>query len=122
MALKFIIAVKKDDYKRSLCNDNAPLIGTLKFGWVGLHREHLKEDEYCMGGGAYSVDEENKKLILDGESIDFGQPRFDEVDSVTCPKCFEGYEITYTAPKRWYDDAEPTTINVNEHISAFVDA
>lgn len=123
MAYKFIIAVKKDDYKRNISKES-PLKGELRFGYVAYHKDLLKTDEYCLGGGAYEVDDENKKLILNEKSMDFDEPRFDRVESVTCPKCFEGYEITYTAPYTLLDKMQgvepPSPINVNQQISAFI--
>lgn len=46
-------------------------------GIAVLHRDLLQPGEMCYGGGYYQFDYVSNRLLLTGESTDFGVPRWD---------------------------------------------
>lgn len=81
MAQKFIITRK----------------GDFRLGDVRLHKDLLLPGDECYGGGFYEIDYATSRLLLEGESYDFGPPRWDwlEVEMVTLkvPIAYRGYQI-----------------------------
>ena len=68
--------------------------GELILGDVIYHRDLLPENQYsCYGGGAWEIDEDNKVLYLNGESQDFGSPRFEYLKHIS--PMLNGYKILY---------------------------
>lgn len=49
----------------------------LKLGKVKFHSDlfnsWFKAEDRCIGGGKFHIDQENKEVILYGESVDYGQ-------------------------------------------------
>lgn len=116
MARKFIIAVNKEDYKGHKEN---PLVGRIILGNVSFHRDLLGENDVCFGGGMFKIDEDNKTLYLNDESVDFGVPRWDEdYGRLTIDSDFKGWKIIYEYNKFWYDDKED--VDVTKLITDYV--
>ena len=53
--------------------------GFLRLGIVRMHKDLLQAGDVCLGGGFYKIDYVSNRIILDGESFDFGAPRWNRV-------------------------------------------
>lgn len=79
--------------------------GMLRMGMVELHRDLLRPGDMCYGGGYYEFDYVSNRLILSGESTDFGIPRWDWLDELHVPEVERGLRIVYVPTTRsWEDD------------------
>lgn len=74
-------------------------------GMVDLHRDLLLAGETCYGGGYYEFDYIGNRLLLSGESTDFGVPRWTWIDVLHVPEVYRGLRIVYVPTTRsWEDD------------------
>lgn len=91
MAQKFIITQK----------------GCFRLGDVYMHRDLLREDDVCYGGGFYEYDFAGNRLLLSGMSYDFGSPQWDrlmaEGTSLKVPEAYRGMQIIYDSGARHED-------------------
>lgn len=69
--------------------------GEIKMGMVTLHKDLLESGDQCIGGGYWEVDYGSNRLLLDGESTDFGAPLWHLVDEVKVPKGLSGMAVVY---------------------------
>jgi len=76
--------------------DNVDMVTSLRHGDVLNHVNLLHDDECCLGGGFYFIDDNRKLVILHGDSVDFGKPDFSRLKHL--PKEFEKFRIIY---KQW---------------------
>lgn len=103
---KFILAVNRDQYRKFILKKEADLLPELRFGDVSYHKNLLKEDEVCLGGGEFEFTEDS--LLLFGESSDFGRPRFISNDrdlhmtGLRCPEDAVMSKMVYTFKKDYY--------------------
>ena len=73
--------------------------GYLRLGMVNQHKDLLKGDDSCIGGGYYQFDWASNRLLLDRASYDFGRPRWHLLDTLKVPASYRGLRIVYL-----YDD------------------
>lgn len=66
-----------------------------RFGNVFLHKDLLVGSEHCLGGGFYEFDYVSNRLILSGQSYDFGCPQWHLVNPLILPKSVQGLQIEY---------------------------
>ncbi len=78
--------------------------GHFRLGMVHLHKDLLVGKEQCYGGGYYEFDYVSNRLILTGESYDFGRPRWEWVDVLKVPEVYRGLRIIYVARSTEEDD------------------
>lgn len=78
--------------------------GYLRLGMVNQHKDLLKGDDSCIGGGYYQFDWTSNKLLLDRESYDFGRPRWHLLESLKVPKVYRGLRIVYAYDDGFHDD------------------
>ena len=103
---KFVLAVNRDQYRKFILNKRDDLLPELRFGDVSYHKNLLKEDEVCLGGGEFEFTEDS--LILFGESSDFGRPRFISEDrelhmtGLRCPVDVVMPKMIYTFKRDCY--------------------
>lgn len=83
--------------------------GYFRLGMVNQHKDLLKHDEQCIGGGYYSFDFVSNRIILDRESYDFGRPRWHLLDTLKIPSTYRGLNLVYK-----YDDDFHDDFNVSE--------
>ena len=69
--------------------------GKLKYGDVRLHKHLLGPGEDCWGGGFYEFNHLEGKLILSGQSFDYGTPKWHWLETLRLPESFRGLRITY---------------------------
>lgn len=69
--------------------------GHLRLGMVNLHKHLLQHGEHCAGGGFYRFDHARLALVLDGESMDYGPPRWDRFARVIVDRLYQDLTITY---------------------------
>jgi hypothetical protein len=69
--------------------------GNFRLGMVSLHKDLLQGNEQCWGGGYYEFDFTRNRLILSGESYDFGRPRWEWIDTLKVPSTYRGLSIVY---------------------------
>ena len=85
--------------------------GYLRLGLVNQHKDLLKGDDSCIGGGYYQFDWTRNKLLLDRESYDFGRPRWHLLETLKVPEVYRGLRIVYV-----YDDGFHDDFDVNEEL------
>ncbi len=78
--------------------------GTFRMGMVGQHKELLVPGEQCIGGGYFFVDSDNKSIILDRESYDFGRPLWHLLQTLKVPSAYRHYQIIYKYDDGFHDD------------------
>ena len=76
--------------------------GYFRLGMVNLHKPLLKRKDYCLGGGFYQFDYASNRILLDGESYDFGPPLWDMIDVLKVPAEYRGMQIIY----QYHDENE----------------
>jgi len=104
MALKFVIYRKFDKLESGI-----------RFGNVAYHADLLNYDEGCLGGGAYVMLEEQKKIVCYGDSFDFGKPHFDTLTYI--PEKYKDWKIVYAFDLRGpEEDKIDITKLTNENI------
>lgn len=70
--------------------------GEFRFGTVRHHKDLLLHGEHCLGGGYYEFDVVAMRLLLSGESSDFGAPRWNRIDTLIVPETLFGLRIFYS--------------------------
>lgn len=78
--------------------------GWLRLGHVVMHKDLLKPNENCLGGGFYEFDYTSGILLLSGKSYDFGIPKWSWLDSVKVPDTYSGFLIIYRYDDSYEDD------------------
>ena len=78
--------------------------GYFRLGMVDMHKDLLMHGEQCIGGGYYRFEHDNKCLILEGASYDFGQPLWHLLDSLIVPLAYKDYSIVYKYDDGYHDD------------------
>ena len=78
--------------------------GYLRLGMVNQHKDLLKGDDSCIGGGYYRFDWTSNKLLLDRESYDFGRPRWHLLETLKVPEVYRGLRIVYVYDDGFHDD------------------
>ncbi len=69
--------------------------GMLRLGMVNMHKDLLQHGDVCLGGGFWEIDYVANRLLLDGRSFDYGEPRWSRVKELVVPKSYEGMRIYY---------------------------
>lgn len=69
--------------------------GRFKYGDVRLHKDLLEGCEICIGGGFYAFDYTANRLLLTGESFDFGPPKWHYIDTLILPSTLCGLTVLY---------------------------
>ena len=69
--------------------------GEFRYGDVTMHRDLLRADEDCIGGGMYEFDWVNKSMLLSGRSYDYGRVKWDWIDELLLPSQLEGITVYY---------------------------
>lgn len=79
---------------------------------VNRHNDLLIDGDQCIGGGYYSFDYVQNRIVLDGRSYDFGKPRWHLLDSLIIPAAYEGLAIIYR-----YNDDPSDDFHVSEQFT-----
>jgi hypothetical protein len=69
--------------------------GFFRLGMVHLHKDLLKPDDSCLGGGYYQFDYTSNRIILDRASYDFGKPRWHLLEVLKVPATYRGMQLVY---------------------------
>ena len=69
--------------------------GCLRMGMVQMHKELLQMGERCTGGGFYAFDYSGLRLVLSGESMDYGKPQWHRLSTLYIPREYEGFTPVY---------------------------
>lgn len=70
--------------------------GCLRLGMVNLHKHLLLPGDVCLGGGYWRVDYQGMRLLLNGESYDYGPPRWDQLgNTLLVPDGYAGMPIAW---------------------------
>ena len=80
--------------------------GYLRMGMVNQHKDLLKGDDQCIGGGYYQFDWASNRLLLDRSSYDFGRPRWHLLEKLKVPTVYRGLRIVYLYDDGFHDDVE----------------
>ena len=75
--------------------------GRLRLGMVGRHCELLKPGEACRGGGFYELDYITHCLLLSGASSEYGEPEWEDFESITLSAYYRGLHIVYKSWDCW---------------------
>ena len=68
---------------------------------VGRHCELLKPGEACRGGGFYELDYITHCLLLSGASSEYGEPEWEDFESITLSAYYRRLHIVYTSWDSW---------------------
>lgn len=89
--------------------------GDFRLGDVRMHKDLLREDDVCIGGGFYDYDFAGNRLLLSGMSYDFGSPKWDRLIAgnipLKVPEAYRGMQILYQSGER-YEDALNVTADM----------
>lgn len=85
--------------------------GYLRLGMVNLHKDLLLPNDQCIGGGYYQFDFVSNRLLLDGESYDFGRPKWHLLETLKVPSVYQGLRIIYKSCDPFLEDT-----NVSEEL------
>lgn len=70
-------------------------------GNVNMHKDLLQPGDSCMGGGFWRFDPVGNRMMLSGESYDFGPPMWEWlIDSgltLKVPRDWQGIRIVYAS-------------------------
>jgi len=69
--------------------------GRFRYGDVRLHKNLLLPGEDCIGGGMYEFDYPGSRMLLWGESYDFGRVKWSWLDTLILPSALRGLRIEY---------------------------
>ena len=75
--------------------------GRLRLGMVSRHCELLKPGEACRGGGFYELDYITHCLLLSGASSEYGEPEWEDFESITLSAYYRGLHIVYKSWDNW---------------------
>ena len=75
--------------------------GQLRLGSVKRHCELLRAGEACIGGGYYRLDYISHRLLLSGASSEYGEPQWENVESLKVSAFYKGLDIIYTSWDSW---------------------
>jgi len=78
--------------------------GRLRMGMVNQHKDLLRGNEQCIGGGYYSFDWTSNRLVLDRMSYDFGRPRWHLLERLKVPSAYRNLRIVYVYDDNFHDD------------------
>ena len=73
-------------------------------GMVSRHCLLLKPGEVCCGGGFYELDYITHRLLLSGASSEYGEPEWENFESITLSAYYRGLDIVYTSWDSWKDE------------------
>ena len=85
--------------------------GVLRLGMVRQHKDLLQPEDDCIGGGYYQFDFVSNRLLLDGESYDFGRPKWHLLETLKVPSVYQGLRIIYKSSDPFLEDT-----NVSEEL------
>lgn len=86
--------------------------GYFRLGMVDQHKDLLIGNDSCIGGGYYRFDWTSNRLLLDGFSYDFGEPRWHLLDTLYVPDQYRGLILVYSYNDRYHED-----FNVSEELN-----
>lgn len=111
---KFVLVVDKTNFsKKDIFEGTADAI--LRIGNPIYHRELVRDNEICLGGGDWEVNKADNVMNLSGESGDFGVPKFNRVKNILIDDELKQYKMTYFYPRYYpYKDMGDNGV---EHVS-----
>ena len=78
--------------------------GYFRLGMVNLHKHLIEQGDHCLGGGFYQFDYASSRILLEGESYDYGPPLWDMIDVLKVPSVYRGMQIVYQYRYESQDD------------------
>ena len=78
--------------------------GYFRLGMVHQHKDLLIGNDLCIGGGYYHFDWIASRLLLDGFSYDFGEPRWHLLNTLFVPEQYRGLRLVYMYNDRMRED------------------
>ena len=111
---KFVLVIDNDNFDgKDIMQGTADAI--LRIGNPIYHKDLVRDNEICLGGGDWEVNEKNNEMTLTGYSGDFGVPMFERVKNILIDDELEKYKITYFYPSFYpYKDMGDNGV---EHVS-----
>lgn len=111
---KFVLVVDNDKFS-SKDIMRATADGILRIGNPIYHKDLVRDNEICLGGGDWEVNKDDNEMILSGYSGDFGVPRFGQVKNILIDAELKQYKMTYFYPSFYpYKDMGDNGV---EHVS-----
>ena len=89
---KFVLVVDSNEFMQGTVD------AILRIGNPIYHKDLVRDNEICLGGGNWDVNKENNEMTLTGYSGDFGVPRFEYAKNILIDAKFKKYQITYFYP------------------------
>ena len=111
---KFVLVVDTNKFSRKeIIQGYADAI--LRIGNPTYHKDLVYDNEICLGGGEWEVNKNNSEMTLNGQSADFGVPRFELANKILIDAELKQYKITYFYPRSFaYKDMGDNGV---EHVS-----
>ena len=111
---KFVLVVDTNKFSRKdIIQGYAD--ATLRIGNPTYHKDLVYDNEICLGGGEWEVNKNNSEMTLNGQSADFGVPRFELANKILIDVELKQYKITYFYPRSFaYKDMGDNGV---EHVS-----
>ncbi len=78
--------------------------GTLRLGLVSRHTELLQQGETCIGGGYYELDCIAHRLLLSGASSEYGEPQWENIETLRISAYYQGLSIIYSSWDKWKEE------------------
>ena len=67
---KFVLVVDRNKFKQGIVD------AILRIGNPIYHKDLVRDNEICLGGGDWEVNKDDNTMTLSGVSGDFGVPKF----------------------------------------------
>lgn len=94
---KFVLVVDTNKFSRKeIRQGTADAI--LRIGNPYYHRELVRANEICIGGGEWEVNNDTNEMTLKDQSGDFGVPMFEQAKNILVDAKLKKYKITYFYP------------------------
>lgn len=94
---KFVLVVDTNKFSRKdIMQGTADAI--LRIGNPIYHKDLVRDNEICLGGGDWEVNKDDNEMILNGQSGDFGVPKFGMAKNILIDAELKQYKMTYFYP------------------------
>lgn len=93
---KFVLVVDSKFSRKDIMQGTVDAI--LRVGNSIYHKNLVRDNEICLGGGDWEVNKDDNEMILNGQSSDFGVPMFEYAKNILIDAELKKYKITYFYP------------------------
>lgn len=111
---KFVLVVDTNKFSRKDIMQGAA-DAILRIGNPIYHKDLVRDNKICLGGGDWAVNKDDNEMTLNGQSGDFGVPKFGMAKNILIDAELKQYKMTYFYPCYYpYKDVGDNGV---EHVS-----